>query len=153
MNWTELLKSEVESSYKAAGKLMDKVGADTLEWKPATGENWMTVGQLLKHISDACGTPAKGFVTGDWGMPEGMKVEDLSPEQMLPPAGKMPAIGSVDEAKRLLAEDKVLTLRMIDEAGEDALANRQVASAFRSLSNGQDYLDYLLNISKSEDGD
>ena len=128
MNWTELLKSEIEQTYAATEKLLDKVDPETLDWKPASGANWMTTGQLLKHITDACGAPSKGFVTGDWGLPEGMKMEDLSPEDMLPPAEKFPSVESVEAARKLLAEDKVQALRMVDQAGEGALANREVAA-------------------------
>jgi hypothetical protein len=35
---------------------------------------------------------------------------------------------SVDEAKRLLAEDKVLALQMIDQAGEKDLAGHEIAA-------------------------
>ena len=128
MNWTKLLKSEIETAYTTTERLFDKVDPDRLDWKPETGANWMTVGQLLKHITCACGAACKGFVTGDWGLPPGVKVEDLPPEELLPPAEKFPQIGSVEEAKKLLSEDRFLALQMIDQAGEDDLANKQVAA-------------------------
>ena len=106
MNWTQLLKEEVESSYASAAKLMEKVDADGLAWKPATGSNWMTVGQLLKHLTDACGMGCKGFVTGDWGVPAGAEMKDLPPEEMLPPAEKLPAVASVEEAGRRSARTR-----------------------------------------------
>ncbi len=128
MNWTQLLKAEIETTYKSTAKLLDRVDPDRLAWKPESGSNWMTVGQLLKHISDGCGAACKAFVTGDWGLPPGVKMEDLTPEEMMPPAEKLPTIGSVDEAKRLLAEDKVLAIRMIEQVGENDLANKDVAA-------------------------
>ncbi|MCP5112377.1 MAG: DinB family protein [bacterium] len=128
VNWTELLKKEIEATYATTARLLDEVDPDSLDWKPESGDNWMTVGQLLKHITNACGGGCKGFVTGDWGLPEGTKLEDLSPEEMLPRAEKMPAIESVEEAKKLLSEDKITALQMIDQAGEDGLANREIAA-------------------------
>ncbi len=128
MNWTELLKTEVESGYASASKLLEKVDPGGLDWKPATGGNWMTVGQLLMHMGNACGAACKGFVTGDWGLPEGVKMEDIPPEQMLPPAEKLPAVASVEEARKLLADDKILALKMIDQAGEQDLAGRRMAA-------------------------
>lgn len=128
MNWTQLLKNEIESTYATTARLLDKVDPDGLEWKPESGCNWMTVGQLLKHIANACGAGCKGFVTGDWGLPEGMKLQDLPPEEMLPPAGKLPAIESVEEARKLLSEDKAMALLMIDRAGENDLANKEMAA-------------------------
>ncbi|MCC6862914.1 MAG: DinB family protein [Bryobacterales bacterium] len=128
MNWTELLKSEIETAYASTAKLLDRVDPASLEWKPQTGSNWMTVSQLLKHISEGCGAACKGFVTGDWGMPEGMKIEDIPPEEMLPPAEKLPAIGSVAETKAALEKDKALALQMVDQAGESDLANRKTSA-------------------------
>lgn len=128
MNWTELLKSEVETTYTTTTKLLDKVDPGTLQWKPATGINWMSMGQLLMHISSGCGAGFKGFVMGDWGLPDGKKLEDLPPDEILPPAEKLPTIGSVEQAKNLLAEDRTLALEMIDRAGESDLENRMLAA-------------------------
>jgi uncharacterized damage-inducible protein DinB len=128
VNWTKLLTSEIESTYATTARLLNKVDPDGLDWKPESGGNWMTVGQLLKHISNACGGACKGFVTGDWGLPAGTKLEDLSPEEMLPPAEKMPSIESVEEAQKLLLEDKTIALNMIGQAGENDLANKEIAA-------------------------
>ena len=123
MNWTELLKNELEAAYRTTEGLLDMVEDDVLDWKPATGDNWMTTGQLLRHIGEGCGMPAKGFVTGDWGMlPEDADMSQMTMEEMLPPASKMPTVSSVAEAKKLLAGDKQLALEMIDLAGEEKLA-------------------------------
>jgi hypothetical protein len=124
MNWTKLLKDEAADAYRAAEGLVALVEENDLGWKPATGNNWMTVGQLLMHLTSACGFCCRGFVTGDWGMPEGMKAEEMKPEDMLPPAEKMPAIESLPRAKKLLAEDRRLALEMIDRAGEADLAGK-----------------------------
>lgn len=123
MNWTELITAEMENSYRAADKLMELVEDSSLDWKPETGSNWMTTGQLLRHIPDACGTCFKGFVTGDWGFNDMTESES---EATLPPAESMPSVSSASEAKKLLAEDKELALAMLAEAGEDGLANRKV---------------------------
>ena len=128
MDWTRLLKAEAADAYRSAEGLMALVEEKDLGWKPATGSNWMTVSQLLMHMTSACGFCCRGFVTGDWGMPEGMKAEDMKPEDMLPPAEKMPAVDSLDQAKHLLAEDKRLAWEMIDRAGEADLAGKTVAA-------------------------
>ncbi len=128
MNWTQLLKDEMESTYSATARILDKVSPDSLDWKPKSGGNWMTVGQLLMHLAASCGAGCKGFVTGDWGLPAGVKMQDLPPEEILPPAEKMPAIGSVQEARKLLLEDKALALRMIAQAGENDMNNKKLAA-------------------------
>ena len=126
MNWSELLKRELESTYAVSDKLISLVDDDKLDWKPSTGSNWMTTGQLLMHITNACGAPFRGFVTGDWGMPEGKDVSELTPEEMLPSAEKLPSVGSVTEAKKLLAEDRQLALAMLATCSEDNLAHKIV---------------------------
>ncbi len=128
MDLTELLKRQAELAYATTEKLLDKVDPEALDWKPPTGANWMTVGQLLMHISNASGAGCKAFLTGDWGLPEGVNIEDLTPEEMLPPADKFPAIDSVADARKRLAEDKILALQMIEQAGEAALASREIAA-------------------------
>ena len=128
MNWTDFLKQQIDATYKATQGLIDLVDEDGLDWKPSTGSNWMTTGQLLKHINSACGFCCKGFVTGAWGMPEGGAAEDMSSESMLPPAEAMPTVASIAEARQGLAEDKQLALQMLDQAGEDNLENQKVGA-------------------------
>lgn len=128
MSWKELLRREIEYTYRVTNGLLDLVDEDSLEWKPSSENNWMTTGQLLMHITFACGAPIRGFVTGDWGMPDGADVADLSPEEMLPSAEMLPTIGSVAEAKDLLEKDRQLALEMLDGCDEEKLAV-QIAKA------------------------
>jgi uncharacterized damage-inducible protein DinB len=124
MNWREFLKNEIQSVYRTTEGLVTLVEDRSLAWKPSTGSNWMTTGQLLNHITQACGTGFRGFVAGDWGLPEGMDFGDLPPEEQLPPAEKLPAIASVAEAQRLLREDQQLALEMLAACGDAELANK-----------------------------
>jgi hypothetical protein len=124
MNWTEIIKGEIEHSYKTADGLIGMVDNDKLNWKPATGSNWMTTGQLLLHLATACGAPCKGFVTGDWGMPADVDPSKLNPEDMLPPAEKLPSLATIAEARQLLEQDKQTALAMVIKAGEADLANK-----------------------------
>lgn len=121
MNWTDLLKGEIESAYRGTENLLGLVDDGALDWKPATGSNWMTTGQLLEHITEACGAAFRGFITGDWGLPEGTDISELSPEDMLPPAEAMPSIESVAAAKQAVAADKQLALAMLGEVTADDL--------------------------------
>lgn len=126
MNWTEVLKAEAEGAYRAAEGLMKLADADNLDWKPETGSNWMTLGQLLMHCTNACGWCCRGLATGNWDLPDGTSLADMTPEDMLPPAEKMPTVESVAQALELLAADKQTTFELIDTAGEERLANDQV---------------------------
>lgn len=124
MNWTEMLKSEMHDAYRAAERLVAMADDEALGWKPATGENWMTTGQLLKHVSDACGATFKGFVTGDWGLPAGKSADEMTPEEMLPSAANMPTVASVAEARELLAADRKLAREMLGSVSEEELATK-----------------------------
>jgi len=121
MNWTTLLGETFEYQYAVADQLLDLVKDSELNWKPATGSNWMTVGQLLFHITNCCGEVVKGFVTGDWGLPPNVKLTDIPMDQMLPPAEALKSVQSVAEAKRLLAEDKKLAFEMLSRCSEERL--------------------------------
>jgi hypothetical protein len=127
MNWTELLKKQAKSAYRAAEGLLALVDDSRLAWKPTSGANWLTVGQLLDHITTACGATCKGFATGDWGVPP-EAFQDMEPGGVLPPAEKFPSVASVQKAKDTLAADKRLTLETIANAGEKALAKRRVTA-------------------------
>jgi hypothetical protein len=119
MNWTELLKGEMESAYGASEKLLAKVNDQMLNWKPSTGSNWMTTGQLMMHLSSACGATSKGFATGDWGMPH-----DASPGGMLPPAETMSTVKSVAECRELLKADKKVAFETLAKCSEADLAGK-----------------------------
>lgn len=121
MKMIDMLKGEIDAVYTATEKLIKLVDKDKLNWKPATGKNWMTTGQLLKHIPTACGMCIKGFVTGDWGF--GGEAGD-----MMPTADKMPSVKSAEDALKDLAADKKVALGMLEQAGEDNLHNKLVAA-------------------------
>ncbi len=120
MNWTELLQAEMEDTYAVTDKLMNLVDDKDLGWKPATGTNWMTTGQLLKHVSEGCGAAFKAFITGDWGLPEGV---DMSAVTQLPPAEQLATVASVAEAKRLLCEDKKMAFDLLSTRDDESLAH------------------------------
>jgi hypothetical protein len=128
MKWAAFLKQEIENDRKATLALLDKVNDGDLAWRPSTGQNWMTMGQLLKHLTFGCGFGIRAFVTDDWTLPDGRKIEDIPAEEQMPTAEMLPSITSVDEAKRLFAEDIKLAIEMIDKAGEEDLQLRAVTA-------------------------
>jgi len=126
MNWTELLNAEIEGVFGAVEGLVGTVTDDDLGFRPETGENWMTMGQLLAHLPTACGFCMRGIATGEWGLPEGQSYEDMPEEEMLPSASKMPSAGSVAETKEKLAADRKLAVEMVRSVGEMDLAGKRV---------------------------
>lgn len=128
MKLTDLLKQEVHGMYHAAEGVFKLAEGTDLNWRPATGKNWMSTGQAMHHCTNACGMCVKGFVTGDWGLPEGVSYENMPEDVAMPAAEKMPTVKSVAEAVELLRKDKAVALAMIDQAGEENLLTK-VSSA------------------------
>lgn len=143
MTLLEILQQETEGAYCATERLFRRVQPEALAWKPETGKNWMTVGQLLMHCTGSLGLSFKGFLTGDWGLPEGVRFEDMKPEEMLPPASALPSVDSVDQALALLGNDRELARQLLAEVREDELLTRRLAAPwggppltlFQQLSN------------------
>ncbi len=126
MNWTELISAEMNSSYKAADGLLAMINDDELGWKPATGHNWMTVGQLLLHLVTSCGLCMQGFVTGNWAPPAELGYpEDM--EGMLP-AEKLPSARGVAWAREYLEQDRLTGLKALETAGEEKLGGFSLAA-------------------------
>lgn len=128
MKWSQFLREEIEATYEITWKLMERVNPASLEWRPANGANWMTMGQLLRHIGEGCGAGFHAFATGDWGLPDGVKIEDLSVEEMLPPAERLPALEDVEAAKKLLWKDRALAMETLSSLTEEDLENRKLAA-------------------------
>ncbi len=124
MSWRKLLESEIESTYKVTEGLLDLIDEGSLNWKPSGGSNWMTTGQLLHHTGNGCGSGFKGFATGDWGLPEGVDMSELPPEEMIPPAEKLPTVGSIAEAREMLAKDKQIAIEILQQTSDDDMANK-----------------------------
>ncbi len=126
MNWTDLIHAEMEDAYKAADGLMAMVSDGELDWKPATGRNWMTVGQVMLHMATACGYCMVGFIDGQWAPPADLGYpEDM--EGMLP-AEKLPTARSVAWARDYLQKDRQAGLGALARAGEKGLAGTRVAA-------------------------
>ena len=116
MQWTKLLPSMMNESFTIANSMMEMVNDDELNWKPTDGKNWMTVGQLLKHMTNSCGFCCNGFATGDWGMPNGSGDTEQEHADMLSPAEALPTVESVAEARELLGMDRKMAFSVIEQA-------------------------------------
>jgi DinB superfamily len=153
VNWTELLSGAVEENYRVADALMAMVTDDELNWKPATGKNWMTAGQLLLHMTTSCGFCCSAFLSGDWGMPECDDADKPagadSHEMMLPPAEAWPTIDSVQAARDALAADKVFALKAIADAGEATLTGETVSAPWapdHQRTYGEQFLGMVVHL-------
>jgi uncharacterized damage-inducible protein DinB len=129
MTLTQVLQEEAEVTYATTQKLFRRVDDRELSWKPTSGRNWMTVGQLLMHSACfGCGKAVQGFVKGDWGLPGDTSVEDVPAEHHVPPPEALPSVKDVKQALELLAEDRNLALACIAEVDEADLLARRIAA-------------------------
>jgi len=108
--------------YKTTAGLMRMAPEDKINWKPSETNNWMTLGQLLQHLSDSTGMPMRCFVTGEWPpMPA-----DAS--EMLPPAEKMPTAASVGEAIEKLEADRRVMEQVLADLPDADFRNRMASA-------------------------
>ena len=129
MTLKQVLLEEAEATYEITRKLFVKVVDSELSWRPTTGTNWMTVGQLLMHCASfGCGKAIQGFVKGDWGLPLGGGLDEPAAEQHVPPAPALPGVESVGQALGFLADDRDLALRCIGEADETEFLSKRMTA-------------------------
>ena len=125
MTLTDVLLNEIGTTYDIAEKLFLRVGDDELSWKPATGTNWMTVGQLMMHCASfGCGKAVQGFVTGEWPLSSEPEAENRKEIEHVPPATALPSVSSTCEALKLLAIDRELAISSVMQAGENPMLTR-----------------------------
>jgi uncharacterized damage-inducible protein DinB len=106
----------VMGNYGPAEKLIGMVPADKLNWKPGPG--FMSVGQVICHLSDGLGGGLEMLVSGKWPSMEemevGMKLENL------------PSC-SPQEALNKLEKDKKTLRQVLDGMSEDDFTNKVVS--------------------------
>lgn len=125
MTLTDILMKEIETTYIITERLFHRVSNNELTWTSPMGKNWMTLGQLMMHCASySCGKAIQGFVKGDWGLPKGIELDDLSAENHIPSTTMLPSVESVEQASELLAKDKNLAFSCIAEVDETKLLDK-----------------------------
>lgn len=118
---TQGLAQYTEKVYKATDGLMRMAPEDKMGWRPSETGDWMSMGQLLHHLTDATGMGMNGFITGEWPeMPEGAVV--------LPGVEQMPSVSSIAEACEKLDTDRRLAAKLFAQLSEEDFRNRMVAA-------------------------
>lgn len=147
----KVLLEETEKIYRITENLFRRVENSELNWKPAMGKNWMTVGQLLMHCAnDAYGKAVQGFIKGDWGPAPTEESGDHGAEYSLPMAEDLPAVDNVEQAIKILEEDKALAISCLHEVREaDLLSKRMIAPwGVIEMSLFQQLLNMLAHLSQ-----
>lgn len=123
----QILLEKAETTYTITKKLFHLVSDNDISWKPASGKNWMTVGQLLMHCANfGCGKAIQGFVKDDWKILDDETSQDLDASDHVPPAESLPTVKKVQEALELLENDRKVARRWINEVDEDDLLARRI---------------------------
>lgn len=107
MDWKIVLTTQASNAYRAAEGLLDLVADEHIHWKPESGDNWMTMGELLGHMADACGFMFKGFISNEWAF-----------------EGSFGAVETVADAKSKLASDRQLALSLLADLTDEDLVHR-----------------------------
>ncbi len=124
MKWKELLSDEIAYTYGVTDHLVSFVRDDELDWKPEHGSNWMSMGQLLMHMTDACGSTFDGLISGAWDIREEFSLDELEMQRIFPSADMLPAADSVANVRRLLADDRKLALKSLKKCSEEELSGK-----------------------------
>ncbi len=133
MTLTQVLLDEAETTYGVLERLFGRVSDDELQWRPAEGRDWMSMGQLLFHCASfGCGKAVRGFVKGEWPA-EAEQADDAAHS---PAVAALPTVASVQEAVALLRGDREMTVSCISAAGESSLLAKRVVAPWggRELS-------------------
>ncbi len=107
----------VMDSYRPAESLLKMVPVDKLDWKP--GPKFMTLGQVICHLSGGIGGELRMLITGSWPKPAEME------ESMK--QGKMPSC-TVPEALANLEKDKETLREVLAGITEEDFANKIVST-------------------------
>ncbi len=128
MNGHELLQQQINETFTVSERLIKLLDEKDLSWKPSETNNWMTTGQLLFHLSQSCGIPIRGFITGQWAMPAHSDMNDKKTEHKLPPAEKLQTVTTVAEALSMLAADRNVALEALNLCSEEDLSSKKVSA-------------------------
>jgi hypothetical protein len=106
----------VLDAFKPTESLLKMVPVDKLDWKP--GPTFMTMGQLIHHLSGGLGAELQMLITGNWPKMEEM---EASMQQE-----KMPAC-TVQEALANLEKDKTVLREVLAAVTEEDFKNKIVS--------------------------
>jgi uncharacterized damage-inducible protein DinB len=153
MKWKDLLSVEIDYTYGVTDHLISLVRDDELDWKPDHGSNWMSMGQLLMHMTDACGSTFDGLISGAWDIREEYVLNDLDMQQIFPPANMLPMVNTAADARKLLSEDRKLALKSLKKCTEEELAGKYAPAPWtrHPMILGQRLLHMILHLNQHKE--
>jgi len=118
MNWRPYLQERLDRTYRVVDDLVDLLATDDLDWKPATGSNWMTVGQLLEHLAGCGGRTFRYLSDGK----AATRTDESAGE--LPLADALPSVKSLEEGRSRIAADRDAALAALAALSDEELEVR-----------------------------
>ncbi len=105
----------VTEAFHPAESLIRMVPADKLGWKPGPG--FMSMGELICHLSEGIGEALQKTIRGNWPKPEELESSMKAP---------LPAC-SVQEALERLEHDRATLSGVLSEISEEDFDNTRVS--------------------------
>jgi hypothetical protein len=102
-------------AFRPAETLIKMVPADKLDWKP--GPTFMSLGQLICHLSDGIGTELRMLIDNSWP-----KMEDMDPSKHVSPSC------NVEQALAKLEKDKTTLREVLAGVTEKDFAGKIVST-------------------------
>ena len=128
----------VLDAFRPAESMLKMVPADKLDWKPAP--NFMSLGQLICHLSDGVSGELRMALTNSWP-----KLEEIS-EAMK--KGEMPSC-SVQDALAKLEKDKTALREVLASVTEEDFASKELSVPWGWKSNMEkmalDFREHFVN--------
>jgi len=128
MTFAEVLKSQINDTYRVTDALISTVEDTDLGWSPSQGDNWLTLGQLLLHLTVSCGIWCKGFATGEWDDAGDVDHTQIPEGESLPRATAYRSVDSVQAAREALARDRALAIQVINQANDETLLTKNAVA-------------------------
>ncbi len=104
-------------AYRPAESLIKMAPADKLDWQP--GPKFMTLGQVICHLSDGVGGSLNMLVSGSWPKPEEM--EESMKQDAMPSC-------TVEEALAKLEKDRETLREVLAGVTEEDFANKVLST-------------------------
>jgi uncharacterized damage-inducible protein DinB len=104
-------------AYRPAESLIKMTPAEKLNWQP--GPTFMTLGQVICHLSDGIGGALNMLFSGNWPKPEEM--EESMKQAAMPTCTAQEALANLEKDKAILRE-------ALAEITEEDFANKVVST-------------------------
>jgi|GEM_PF-6267662 len=108
---------EYQGEIRVLQRLIGRAAEVDLQWRPRP--DMMSVGQVIRHLSDSFADSLHSLRTGEW---------PYDPNAPLPTAEQMPAVAGVEEAISALERDQARTAAFLEAMTEKEFGHLPVST-------------------------